>query len=67
MTETEIEAAIAKNNVELEATKAKIAASITSWPAFLALPWEEQQHLRELIPGRIAELERAHFRNLKGA
>jgi hypothetical protein len=70
MTETEIQAAIETKNAELEATKAKIAAaqldvSLRSWPTFLQLPWPEQQRIRELVPGRVAQLERAHFTKVK--
>lgn len=69
MTETEIQAQIEQKTAEIAALKAEAAAlrAGKDWPAFLALPWEEQRHLRELIPGQVAELERAHFRNLKGA
>lgn len=64
MTESEIQAQIDKKNAELETLKTQIAASLTTWPAFLKLPWPEQEHIRELVPGRVAQLESDHFRKI---
>ncbi len=60
-TQEQIEA----NEAEQARAKAEMAATLTTWPAFLALPFAQQQRIRELIPERLAQLERAHFRGLE--
>lgn len=59
-----IEAQLAANNAEIAANKARLAASLTTWDAFLELPWPEQERLRELVPERVAQLEQKHFKSV---
>ena len=62
---TELEVKLQEVNAELETRKGELSQLIKSWHDFLALPWVEQQRLRELIPERIAALERDFFRKFE--
>ncbi len=63
MTEIErIDAEIAEKNRELKRLKAELSlVQVKSWRDFIALPWEEQQHLEELAPGTVAKLKRDFY------
>lgn len=65
MSTNDIETQLAANHAEIETLKVKLAASVTTWPAFLALPLTEQENLRLLLPERVAQLKRDHFRKFE--
>jgi len=63
-TVTELETKLQEINEELARRKGELGQLVKTWHDFLELPWPEQQHLRELIPERVAQLERDFFRTL---